>query len=72
MQCIELVLTVDPHMYQCTTHDAARSWAVGLRMATGMGALLGVVKFRNGTYLPTLVPQEESFEVRRNKRIDSS
>ena len=50
----------------------ARSVAVGLRMASGIGAAMGIVKFRNGTYLPQLVPQEESFEVRRTKRINSS
>lgn len=53
-------------------NPTARSFAVGARMAAGMGALLGLIKFRTGSYLPPLIPQEESFEVRRSKRISSS
>lgn len=61
--CIILCL-----IYMCAA--GAYRVAVGLRAAVGMGIVLGITKFRNGTYLPPLIPQEESYEVRRTKRLD--
>ena len=34
-----------------------RMWSVGLGLAAGLGVVMGVIKFRHGTYLPELQRQ---------------